>query len=299
LTLVLAAFLNGAASAGMTLLLQYIFSQVLGLTTALRLLDILRPDHPLLQFILRYAPGTYQHSLQVSNLAEPAAEASGADALLVRVGAIYHDIGKAMNPSFFIENQVPGNINPHDDLDPSNSSKTIVHHIQDGLQLARKYDLPPRIQDFIREHHGTLITRYQYTKAVQAAGNNPELVNVDNFRYPGPPPRSKETALLMLADGCEARARSELPKNEDEMRVLVKNVIEFCQREGQLDNTTLTLRDLHLVQESFVKTLLNTHHPRIQYPELQSNKANADKAVPAELNRVDSDSTPTVPVSQR
>lgn len=280
-TLVLAALLNGVASASLTLLLQYLFSQILGMTTALQLLDISRPDHPLLQFILRQAPGTYQHSLQVANLAEQAAEAIGADALLVRVGAIYHDAGKALNPSFFIENQVPGNIDSHDDIDPTLSSSTIVHHVQDGVALARKYRLPPRIQDFIREHHGTQVTRYQYMKAVEKAGGDPSAVDPAMFRYPGPPPRSRETALLMLADGCEARARSELPKSEEELREIVKKVIDYCQREGQLDNTNLTLRDLHLITESYVHTLFNTHHPRIQYPEarekpLQANPEQAD-----------------------
>lgn len=280
-TLILAAFLNGVASASLTLLLQYLFSQILGVTTALQLLDVSRPDHPLLQFILRQAPGTYQHSLQVANLAEQAAEAIGADALLIRVGAIYHDAGKALNPSFFIENQVPGNINSHDDIDPALSSSTIIRHVQDGITLARKYRLPPRIQDFIREHHGTLITRYQYLKALEAARGNADKIDLAKFRYPGPPPRSRETALLMLADGCEARARSELPKSEEELREIVKKVIEYCQREGQLDNTTLTLRDLHLITESYVHTLLNTHHPRIQYPELQ------EKSGPAELDAED------------
>ncbi len=279
-TLVLASLLNGVASASLTLLLQYLFSQILGMTTALQLLDISRPDHPLLQFILRQAPGTYQHSLQVANLAEQAAEAIGADALLVRVGAIYHDAGKALNPSFFIENQIPGSIDSHDDIDPTLSSSTIVHHVLDGVALARKYRLPPRIQDFIREHHGTLVTRYQYMKAVEKAGGDPSAVDPAMFRYPGPPPRSRETALLMLADGCEARARSELPKSEEELREIVKKVIDYCQREGQLDNTTLTLRDLHLITESYVHTLLNTHHPRIQYPEAREkpHQANPERA---------------------
>jgi len=279
-TLVGSSFLNGMAAASLSLLLQYFLSQLLGLTTALQLLEVSRPDHPLLQFILRSAPGTYQHSLQVANLAEQAAEAIGADGLLVRVGAIFHDAGKAMNPSFFIENQLPGRLNPHDDLDPRVSSQTIISHVSDGVTLAKKHRLPPRLQDFMREHHGTLITRYQYSHAVKAAGDRPELVNIEDFRYPGPAPRSKETALLMLADGCEARARSELPKNEEEMRLLIRKVFDFCQREGQLDNTSLTLRDLNRAADSFTKTLLNTHHPRIRYPELQSTPSVAEAALP-------------------
>ncbi|MDZ4158655.1 MAG: HDIG domain-containing protein, partial [Anaerolineaceae bacterium] len=188
ITLIGAAFFNGMASASVSLLFQFIFSQALGLTTALQLMELSRPDHPLLQFIMRNSPGTYQHSLQVGNLAEQAAEAIGADALLVRVGAIYHDAGKSLNPSFYIENQVPGQTNPHDDLDPKVSSTNIIQHIHDGLQLARKYRLPPRIQDFIREHHGSMITRYQYVKALEAVGGNPSALDIDTYRYPGPAP---------------------------------------------------------------------------------------------------------------
>jgi len=164
------ALVNGIASSSLAVLLQYILAQILGMTTALQLMEISRPDHPLLQFILRNAPGTYQHSLQVANLAEQAAENIGADTLLTRVGAIYHDAGKAINPYFFIENQLPGNTNPHDNLSPISSSHTIISHVPDGIELARKYRLPRRIQDFIGEHHGTMITRYQYAKAVDAAG---------------------------------------------------------------------------------------------------------------------------------
>ena len=200
----------------------------------LQLLDISRPDHPLLQFMLRNAPGTYQHSLQVANLAEQAAEAINADSLLVRVGALYHDAGKAMNPQFFIENQIKGNPNPHEDLDPLTSAGVIVKHIGDGVALARKYNLPPRLQDFIREHHGTLITRYQYNRAVTENGNDESKVDIEAYRYPGPSPRSRETALLMLADGCEARARAELPKDEIELRSMVKKVIDKCLIDGQL-----------------------------------------------------------------
>ena len=187
ITLIGAAFFNGFASAGLTLLLQYVFSQILGITTSLQLLDLSRPDHPLLQMILQNAPGTYQHSLQVANLAEQAAKAIGADALLVRVGALHHDAGKALNPLFFIENQVGGKLNPHNDIDPLESSQTIVAHVTDGIKLAKKYRLPERIQDFILEHHGTMITRYQYTQATRLAKNEDD-VNIDDFRYPGPPP---------------------------------------------------------------------------------------------------------------
>ena len=268
MTLVGASFLNGLASASLALILQFLFARLLGLTTALQLLEISRPDHPLQRFILQNAPGSYQHSLQVAIMAEQAAEKIGADPLLVRVGAIYHDAGKTLNPFFFIENQIPGKLNPHDDLDPAESAQTIIQHVTDGVMLARKYHLPPRIIDFIREHHGTLVTRYQYAKAIEMAGGDASKVDLSLFRYPGPKPQSRETALLMLADGCQARARAESPKDEDELRELIHKVITWREQEGQLDDTRLTLRDLNIITESFVKTLQNTYHPRIRYPEI-------------------------------
>src|SRR5690606_18636353 len=216
----------GFASASIALLLQYMLAQLLGFTTALQLLDISRPDSPLLQFFLRSAPGTYQHSLQVANLAEQAAEKIGADPLLTRVGALFHDIGKALNPSFFIENQLPGHVNSHDDADPEEVSATIIRHVTDGIQLANKHRLPRRLHDFILEHHGTLITHYQYNQAMEAANGNISKVDIEKFRYPGPPPTSRETALLMLADATEARARAERPQNDEEIRKLVRSVIQ-------------------------------------------------------------------------
>lgn len=279
------AFFAGLASASLAMLFQFLFSQVLGITTALQLLEFSRPDHPLLQFILHNAPGTYQHSLQVSNLAEQAAESIGADAMLTRVGGLYHDAGKAANPLFFIENQVKGKLDTHDDLDPTVSAATIIRHVTDGVSLAKKYRLPARLQDFMREHHGTLITRYQYARALELAKQDASLVDDKIFRYPGPRPRSKETALLMLADGCEARARAELPRDENELRLLVKKVIDYAQREGQLDNTNLTLKDLSVIADSFVSSLRNQYHPRIQYPELERKAT--PQGEPTPLSQVD------------
>lgn len=257
---------SGFAAASVTLLLQYLLAQMLGFTTPLQLLDISRPDSPLLQFFLRNAPGTYQHSLQVANLAEQAAEKIGADPLLTRVGAQFHDIGKALNPTFFIENQAPGSENKHHDITPEESAATIIRHVTDGLQLAKKYRLPRRLHDFILEHHGTLITRYQYNQAMQTANGDVTRVDIEKFRYPGPRPNSRETALLMLADAAEARARAESPTSDDDLRALVHNVIETVQKFHQLDDTLLTLRDLTFITESFVATLRGTYHPRIQYP---------------------------------
>jgi putative nucleotidyltransferase with HDIG domain len=281
------ALVNGIASSSLTVLLQYVIAQLLGMTTALQLMEISRPDHPLLQIILRNAPGTYQHSLQVANLAEQGAEIIGADPLLTRVGAIYHDSGKALNPYFFIENQLPGNKNPHEDLDPVTSAQTIIRHIPDGVELARKYRLPQRIQDFIEEHHGTMKTRYQIAKAIEEAGGDETQVDEKQFTYPGPRPRSRETAILMLADGSEARVRAERPEDEKELRTVIQSVVEHRLSSGQLDETNLTLRDLDELIESFTGTLRGIYHPRLEYPDTK-------KEVPAKSKEI-----PTVPIISR
>ncbi len=262
-----AAIFSGLAASSVALLLQYFLAQALGLTTALQLIEISRPDFPLLQFFLRNAPGTYQHSLQVANLAEQAAEAIGADALLTRVGALFHDVGKALNPMFFVENQPQDQVNTHEDLSPVESAEAIIDHVTDGLGLAHKHRLPRRIDDFILEHHGTMITRYQYNQALEAAGGDASKVDMEHFRYPGPKPRSRETALLMLADGSEARARAERPEDEEAIRNIVRSTIEVAERQGQLDETQLTLRDLSVITEVFVSILRGSHHPRISYPK--------------------------------
>lgn len=262
-----AAIFSGLAASSIALLLQYFLAQAMGLTTALQLIEISRPDFPLLQFFLRNAPGTYQHSLQVANLAEQAAEAIGADALLTRVGALFHDVGKALNPMFFVENQPPDQIDTHDNLAPSEAAAAIIAHVHDGVTLAHKHRLPRRIDDFILEHHGTMITRYQYNQALEAAGGDESKVDKEQFRYPGPKPRSRETAILMLADGAEARARAERPEDEEAIRRLVSSTIEVAQKQGQLDETQLTLRDLSLITDIFVSILRGSHHPRISYPK--------------------------------
>lgn len=283
------SLINGIASPGLTLLLQFFLAQFLGMTTALQLMEISRPDQQLMQMLLRNAPGTYQHSLQVANLAEQAAEQIGADPLLTRVGALYHDAGKALNPYYFIENQVSGSLNPHDDLDPATSAETIIRHVTDGLELAQKYRLPRRLQDFIAEHHGTMLTRYQYAKALEAAGGDESKVDEERFRYPGPRPQSRETAILMLADGSEARMRAEKPKDADELRALIKNTVENRVAAGQLDETDLTLRDLDTIVESFATTLRGIYHPRIEYPKIEKEKVPVGKLDP----------TPTLPSSSR
>ncbi|HNO31672.1 MAG TPA: HD domain-containing protein, partial [Anaerolineales bacterium] len=163
--------------------------------------------------------------------------------------------------------QLPGSVNAHQDAVPEEVAATIIRHVTDGVQLAKKHRLPLRLHDFILEHHGTLITQYQYNQAMQAADGDVTKVDIEDFRYPGPRPSSRETALLMLADASEARARAERPATDDEIRAIVTSVIQTVQRYNQLDDTLLTLRDLHSITESFVTTLRGSYHPRIQYPK--------------------------------
>jgi len=271
------ALLNGLVASGLSVLLQYIIAPMLGRTTPFQLLELSRPDHPVLAFLLRTAPGTYQHSLQVANLAEQAAESIGADSLLTRVGALYHDIGKALNPQFFIENQAQGMVNTHDDLNPSESAALIIRHVTDGVALAKENKLPKRIQDFVAEHHGTMKTRYQYAQAIKQANGDESLVDPTLFQYPGPRPQSRETALVMLADGCEARVRAERPANDDKLKEIIKDTIDGRVSSGQLVDTRLTLQDLNTILESFTATLRGIYHPRIEYPSVEARTVSPDQ----------------------
>lgn len=260
--------MNGALATSLALGFCYVLGGPLNLITSLQLVELARPDHPLLQFVLRTAPGTYQHSLQVANLAEQAGEQIGANVMLIRVGALYHDVGKALNPQYFVENQHSG-VNPHEALPPAESAHIIIAHVTNGLTLAAKHRLPPAICDFIAEHHGTLMTFYQYKKAVQAAGDDPTRVSESDFRYPGPRPRTRETALVMLADGCEAKTRADRPQTEAQIATIVRSVIQDRMNNHQLDDTDLTLSDLAIVEQSFVTTLRGVFHPRLAYPDLK------------------------------
>jgi cyclic-di-AMP phosphodiesterase PgpH len=295
-TLSAASIFNGLATASLTIVLQVFMAQLLGTTTPMQLMDLTRPDQPLLQKMLREAAGTYQHSLQVANLAEQAAERIGADPLLTRVGALYHDAGKLANPAFFIENQAPGMVNMHEGLDPAVSAQTIIRHVSDGLEIGRKYRLPRHVLDFIAEHHGTTLARYQYVRAVKAAGGDESRVDKEEFRYPGPRPQSRETAIIMLADGCEARVRAERPKEEDDLRLLIKSVIDERVAAGQLDDTHLTLQDLNELFDSFSATLRGVYHPRIVYPQLEAPSPPEVADSPTLLITPSSD---TVPVDQK
>jgi len=265
--LIVYSMLNGILTAAAAIAGMYIITLLFNLPTALKLVELSQPNQPLLQRLLREAPGTYQHTLQVANLSEQAAHAIGANAELTHTAALYHDIGKMLNPAFFTENQ--GDIgNPHDILnDPYRSAGIIISHVTEGDEIARQYRLPSRIRDFIREHHGTMAVYVFYRQAIILAGDDESAVDVKDFQYPGPKPRSRETAILMLADGCEASVRSRQPKNKQEIEEIIRQVVEDRRKAGQLDESGLTLNDLKAIQTIFVEMLQAIFHPRINYNE--------------------------------
>ncbi|MGQ9888737.1 MAG: HD family phosphohydrolase [Aggregatilineales bacterium] len=265
--LVLYSFLNGILAAAMAIAGMYVVTLLFNLPTSLKLSELSRPSHPLLQRLLREAPGTYQHSLQVANLSEQAALAIGADAELVRVAALYHDIGKMNNPAFFTENQVLGGGNPHDVLnDPYRSAAIIISHVPDGDEMARQYRLPARLRDFILEHHGTTQVFVFLQRAIEQAGNDELAVDTAEFTYPGPRPRSRETAVMMLADGCEAAVRSRGPSSKQEISEIVQQIIDRRVEAGELDDSGLTLQEIKTIRQVFVEMLQAVFHPRINYP---------------------------------
>lgn len=273
------SFLNGILTAAAAMAGLYIITLIFNLPTALKLSELLQPNQPLLQRLLRDAPGTYQHSLQVANMSEQAANAIGANAELTHVGALYHDIGKMLNPAFFTENQRDIG-NPHDALnDPYRSSDIIVGHVTQGDDMARQYRLPNRLRDFIREHHGTSEVYVFYKQAVILAGDE-AMVDMADFKYPGPKPQSRETAILMLADSCEAAVRSRQPKSRQEIEDIINLVFDGKRKGGQLDESGLTLNDLNAIRSIFIEMLQGMFHPRINYDEAVARVRKGGSAKP-------------------
>jgi cyclic-di-AMP phosphodiesterase PgpH len=266
LTLFAAGVANGSLAASLTVGGLFAMSAPFDIVTAVRLQELAQATHPLLEWVLTKTPGTYHHTRMVANLAEQAAERIGADALLTRVGALYHDIGKTSQPYAFIENQKEG-ANIHDTLDARTSAEIILQHVEDGLALARQYRLPRRVQAFISEHHGTMRVSFLFERAIRQAGGDASRVDERAFHYRGPKPQSKETALVMLADGCEAASRAARPASSEKIREIVNKVIADRIAWGQLDECLLTLRDLERIRESFAQTLQGASHPRLQYPD--------------------------------
>ncbi len=265
--LLTAALSNGVLSASLAFVAFLVIGRLFGITTFVQLMELARPTHPLFRQLLLEAPGTYHHSIVVSNMAERAAQAIGADPLLVRVGSYYHDIGKIRRPYFFAENQNDGD-NPHDKLDPKTSAEIIIAHTADGLALARKHRLPDRVCDFITEHHGTTLASYFYHQATRQTDG--DAVDVTCYRYPGPRPQSKETAIVMLADSIEAAVRAKRPTSQDDTAAVAHKVIGERLSSGQLDEADITMRDLDQIRQAFLGILRGVFHPRIDYPETAS-----------------------------
>ena len=243
-----------------------VLGNLFGIMTVFQLLELANPSSRLLRRLLMETPGTYHHSVMVGNLAERAAETIGADPLLARVAAYYHDIGKMKNPLAFIENQA-GAHNIHDDLNPEASARIIAGHVRDGIDLGYEYGLPVQIIGFIPQHHGTSVMSYFYGKALRELGGDEEVAARDRYRYPGPKPQSREAAILMLSDGVEASVRSLEEKDEVSIRGMVNRIVDARVEDGQLDEAELTLRNLTQIKEAFVQQLLGMYHTRIQYPD--------------------------------
>ena len=263
--------IGGWLSSALTLVMVPIYESLLDYTTDLKLLELARMDHPLLRDLVLKAPGTYHHSIIVGSLVEAGAEAIGANALLARVGAYYHDIGKVGRAEYFVENQ-GGGINPHDNTKPQLSAKIIISHVKEGIQLAESYKLGRNLIEFIETHHGRGVVSFFYNKAKQDAAQpgstvNPDDISEDDFRYPGPKPRTKECAILSLADACEAATRSLVDPTPARLEGMVNKIFMKGFTEGLLEEADITQEELHLVGKAFLRILLGIHHNRIQYPD--------------------------------
>jgi cyclic-di-AMP phosphodiesterase PgpH len=262
---VAASVVSALLTAGLASFLIPVYESLFDILTDVKLLELSNADLPLLRRLAIEVPGTNHHSFMVSVLAEAAAKAIGANALLARVGCLYHDIGKLSAPKMFIENQ-GGNENPHDKVAPQQSAQIITNHVRRGIKMGQDADLPPQIVDFIPQHHGTRVIAYFYHKAKAEAEKRGETINIDDFRYPGPKPQSKEAAILMLADGAEASVRSLEDRSEENIRAIIKKIVDTVVADGQFDECNLTMRELTIVRESLISTLQNIYHQRISYP---------------------------------
>ncbi len=256
-----AAALGGIGCAVITVGATVVLGVIFGVTTRMQLMELAQLSHPLLRELQEKAPGTFHHSVIVGNLAERAADLTGADPLLVRVGCYFHDIGKITKPGYYIENQMESG-NPHDRLDAAASARLVADHVRAGMDLTARYRVPAPVRAFIPQHHGTRLVTYFYRKA---SAHDPD-VDPEKFRYPGPKPQSKETAIVMLADSVEAVVRASKDRSYEKIDELVDSVIGERVAEGQLDECDLTLRDLRTIAESFKATLRGIYHPRIEYP---------------------------------
>lgn len=245
--------------------LIYFFERTFGVVSDLTLLELSDTNSPLLKLLSKEAPGTFQHTMQVANLAEFATEIVGGNTLLVRTGALYHDIGKITNPQYFTENQ-SSTASPHEELSYLESAEIIIGHINDGIELAKKYKLPDIVIDFIRTHHGTSRVEYFYRKYKE---DHPDTDQFDQFHYPGPKPFSKETAIVMMSDAVEASTRSIPDKTEQNLSEMIDKVIGHQLSTGQYDNAEITMKEINTIREAFKRFIRGVYHVRISYPEAE------------------------------
>lgn len=273
--------LNGLITAAVTAVMLPICESIFGILTDVKLLELSNADLPVLGQLALRAPGTNQHSHAVGQLSEEACRAVGANGLLARIGALYHDIGKTAAPDHFVENQ-QNNKNPHDKLKPAQSSKIIISHVTYGIKLGKEIGLPQRIIDFIPQHHGTRTLHYFLRKA-QAEARNADEISENDFRYPGPKPQFKEAAIMMIADSCEAAARSLDEPNPENIRFIVTKIIDAILADDQLDECDLTLRELTMIRESLIKSLVSIYHSRVDYPGYVPPNSVQKILVPKEL----------------
>lgn len=265
-------FTSGVLAAMVASIILPLFEWLFEITTNIKLLELSNLNLPLLKQLAERAPGTYHHSIMVGLLAESASEAIGADALFARVACYYHDIGKMVRPTYFVENQTYRE-NRHDSLSPKMSSIVLANHVKQGIDLAKQYRLPPRIISIIPQHHGTGLMKFFYYKARQAEDGADSAALEREFRYPGPKPQSKEAAIIMIADSVEAAARTVQDPTPTKLRNMIDLIITRIRDDGQLDECDITLRELKLVSDSFVKVVMGIHHHRIAYPGYDFNRA--------------------------
>jgi hypothetical protein len=281
--------LNGFISTILTIGTLPFLESLFDISSSFKLMELSNPNQPLLRQLLVEAPGTYHHSVVVGNLAEAATEEIGANSLLARVGAYYHDVGKLKRPYFFAENQEAYK-NTHDDLEPSLSALVIASHVKDGIDIARKYKLPKSIVDIINQHHGTGIISYFYHRALQTNGDKSSEVNEENYRYSGPKPQSKEAGVILLADMLEAEARTLNNPTATRIKNLTQNVINKNLVNGQLDDCNLTLRELNRIKDVFSRILTGMFHNRVEYPDEELiNKLKKERSQSESINKKQSE----------
>ncbi len=274
----LSILLAGVISGVLALLLQRVATAALGVVTRAKLQDLTDVDHPLLKKMSREAPGSWQHARAMANLAEGAAAAIGADALLTRVGAYYHDLGKTIQPKYFVENLSPGERSPHGDLEADVSADAIMAHVVEGARILREGGVPEPVVEFAYTHHGTSVIEYFWHKCLEEG--NPKGLSDSAFRYPGMRPRTKETAILMLIDAIEAAARTVDDPTREKFEAIVQRVTNVKLRQGQLDVCGLNMEDLRVLQTTLTDTLCNAYHNRIKYPWQDKEQGEEQLPVP-------------------